>query len=187
MGSLGEVNLLEYMRSKTQVDVDTLDVDVAVRLGPFADCTSNQAEAYTELLNPRHATLLKKAAALSKELTKGFPGGPDFQEVTEDELAVEISMVSLGLLVLPHVKGSIHIMANPVYAYSTEKVVENGQRIALLCKKLEPNFDASRLVLKVACTWEGLQACRKLKERGVQTLATPVLACRRWFWPEKWA
>ena len=37
-------------------------------------------------------------------------------------------MVSLGLLVLPHVKGSIHIMANPVYAYSTEKVVENGQR-----------------------------------------------------------
>ena len=37
-------------------------------------------------------------------------------------------MVCLGLIVVPHVEGRIHIMANPVYAYSTEKVVENGQR-----------------------------------------------------------
>ena len=63
MGSLGDINLLEYLRSKTRVDVDSLDVDgnlpcfpfsrgygeadedlieVAVRLGLFEDCTSNQ-------------------------------------------------------------------------------------------------------------------------------------------------
>lgn len=53
---------------------------------------SKQAEAYTELLNPRHAQLLKKAAALGKELTKDFPGGRDFQNVTEVELAVEIAV-----------------------------------------------------------------------------------------------
>lgn len=27
MGSVSDVNLLDYLRSKTQVDVDTLDVD----------------------------------------------------------------------------------------------------------------------------------------------------------------
>lgn len=176
MGSLGDVNLLAYMRSKTQVDVDAVDVDIAARLGPFADCTSNQMDAYTELLNPRHAPLLKKAAALGKELTTGLLGGHDFKNVTEDELAVEIAMVSLGLLVLPHLEGKIHIMANPVYACSTEKVVENGQRIALLCKRFEPDFDTCRLVIKVASTWEGLQACRKLKVLGVQTLATTVFS-----------
>jgi transaldolase len=39
---------------------------------------------------------------------------------------------------------------------------------------LEPNFDLSRLVIKVPSTWEGLQACRKLKDLGINTLATTL-------------
>lgn len=50
----------------------------------------------------------------------------------------------------------------------------NGEGIARLFKRLEPNFDTSRLVLKVSCTWEGMQACLKLKDLGIQTLATTV-------------
>lgn len=48
--------------------------------------------------------------------------------------------------------------------------------IAHICKRLEPNFDISRLVLKVSCTWEGMQACLKLKDLGIQTLATTVFS-----------
>jgi transaldolase len=35
-------------------------------------------------------------------------------------------------------------------------------------------FDLSRLVMKVPATWEGLQACRQLRQEGIKTLATIV-------------
>ncbi|MCJ1404225.1 hypothetical protein MMC11_007450 [Xylographa trunciseda] len=172
MGSLSDtapsVNLLEYLRSKTQVDCDSLSIQVATDLGPFGDCTSNQADAYLELLNPRRAALLKTSAALGRQIQSEYP------DVPFEELAVEIAMISLSLTIAPLITGTIHVMANPTLSYSTTKIIENSQRLYSLCRRLEPAFDLSRLCIKVPSTWEGLQACRKLKFLGVKTLATTV-------------
>lgn len=46
--------------------------------------------------------------------------------------------------------------------------------ITSLCRRFEPSFDQSKLCIKVPSTWEGLQACRKLKSLGIQTLATTL-------------
>ncbi|KAL8752805.1 MAG: hypothetical protein Q9184_005620 [Pyrenodesmia sp. 2 TL-2023] len=162
------INCLDYLKSKTQVDVDSLDIRVSIELGPFVDCTSNQADAYQELLNPRHADLLKKAAALANEI-KGH-----YHSVNFEELAMELSMLSLATSIAPKITSAILIMVNPRYSYSTPKIIDNGQRLYRLCKFLEPSFDLSRLIIKVPGTWEGLQACRKLKTFNVKTLATTV-------------
>lgn len=37
-------------------------------------------------------------------------------------------MLNLALNVVPYIKGDIHVMANPLYSYSAEKIVDNGQR-----------------------------------------------------------
>jgi len=132
------------------------------------DCTSNQADAYLELLNPRRAALLKKSAALARQMQAEYP------DVTFEELAVEIAMISMSLTIAPLITGTLHVMANPTFSYSTTKIIENGQRLYSLCRRLEPAFDLSRLCIKVPATWEGLQACRKLKSLGVKTLATTL-------------
>ena len=46
--------------------------------------------------------------------------------------------------------------------------------MANLCQRISPSFDQSRLCIKVASTWEGLQACRKLSGLGIRTLATTL-------------
>ena len=46
--------------------------------------------------------------------------------------------------------------------------------IVNICRYLEPSFDLSRLCIKVVATWEGLQACMKLKGLGIKTLATTL-------------
>ncbi|KAI4182108.1 MAG: hypothetical protein LQ346_006651 [Caloplaca aetnensis] len=166
----GQINCLDYLKSKTQVDVDSLDIRVSIELGPFVDCTSNQADAYQELLNPRHADLLKKAAALANEI-KGH-----YHSVNFEELAMELSMLSLATSIAPKITGAILVMVNPRYSYSTAKIIDNGQRLYRLCKFLEPDFDLSRLIIKVPSTWEGMQACRKLKNFNVKTLATTVFS-----------
>lgn len=34
----------------------------------------------------------------------------------------------------------------------------------------------SRIIIKVPSTWEGMQACRKLKSLGIKTLATTLFS-----------
>lgn len=80
------LTLLEHLRTRSQVDSDTLDQEVVSSLAPFVDCTSNQAIAYLELAHTRHADLLKKALSFARELSSSYP------EVSEATLAVDIAV-----------------------------------------------------------------------------------------------
>ncbi|KAK5082948.1 hypothetical protein LTR05_006830 [Lithohypha guttulata] len=164
--------LLSELRAKTIVDCDTLDASVAESLGPFQDCTSNQAIAYFELLNTRHEDLIRQSADAAKKVSSKHPG------IKLEALAVEICMIKLGLLILPHLKGRMHIQVNPFDAYSTSRTVSAAQRIVDIFNHLSPNLNAKdRVCIKIPSTWEGLQACRTLeRDHGISTLATTLFA-----------
>ncbi|KGO74140.1 Aldolase-type TIM barrel [Penicillium italicum] len=163
-----EINLLQYLRSKTQVDVDSFDVDVSTVVPGCVDATSNQAEIYWEMIKPRHDDRVKEFLAFSTKVKSEFP------TVRLEELAFEVMAIRLAFLIIPNITGAVHVMANPCYSYHKEKIVETGQRLQKVCKLLDPTFDTNRLVMKVAATWEGLQACRELALCGIKTLATTV-------------
>ncbi|CRL19665.1 Transaldolase [Penicillium camemberti] len=82
--------------------------------------------------------------------------------------------IRLAFLIIPNITGAVHVMANPCYSYHMDKIVETGKRLHKICNLLDPAFDTNRLVMKVAATWEGLQACRELALCGIKTLATTV-------------
>ena len=83
-------------------------------------------------------------------------------------------MISLGLQIMPSLTGCIHIQVNPFDAYSTERTVLGAERIILLFRTLDPKIDVSRVCIKIPSTWEGLQACRILEAKGINTLATTL-------------
>lgn len=39
---------------------------------------------------------------------------------------------------------------------------------------LAPDLDPRRVCIKIPATWEGLQACRAVEEKGIATLATTM-------------
>jgi len=125
-----------------------------------------QWEAYAQLCESQNAPVLKKSVALARQLQG------DFVSVSVEELAVEIAMIKLSLRMIPFISGSIHVMCNPLYSWDTEKVFETGHRFHKITHILEPEFDLSRLIMKVPSTWEGMQASRRLKAEGIKTLAT---------------
>ncbi|KAJ5519850.1 hypothetical protein N7463_000303 [Penicillium fimorum] len=163
-----QVNLLAHLRSKTQVDLDTFDIDAARELGGCIDCTSNQYEYYTELAKSSRNELLDKSIKLAASIHG------QFLSVTFNELAVEIAAVYLAMEIVPMVDGNMHIMANPRYSYSKQRIIETGKRLHHLCKVIQPSFNTSRLVMKVPATWEGLQACRELTQCNIKVLATTL-------------
>lgn len=87
-------------------------------------------------------------------------------------------MIKLGLLILPHLNGRIHIQANPFDAYSTTRTVAGATRIIEIFNHLSPALNAKdRVCIKIPSTWEGLQACRILeRDHGISTLATTLFS-----------
>ena len=163
-------SLLERLRQRTLVDCDTLDASVPASLGPFEDCTSNQAIALLELSKPANGSVLHDASEHAKSFSERFT------EIPIELLAVEIATVILALRILPHIKGRIHIQTNPFDAYNTQRTIKDAERVIDLAQQLQSNVDTSRLVIKIPSTWEGLQACRQLEIKGIKTLATTLFA-----------
>ena len=160
-------SLLAQLRLKTNVDCDTLDPGVAQLLGPFVDCTSNQAIALAELLKPSNTTVIHDAI-------RDVRGkGTEFGELTAI-VAVEAAMVKLALRMMPHIHGNMHLQTNPFVAYNTPSTIAGARRLVKLVRTFDPEVDVSRIVIKIPSTWEGLQACRKLEAEGIKTLATTM-------------
>ncbi|KAH8599772.1 hypothetical protein B0O99DRAFT_610389 [Bisporella sp. PMI_857] len=158
--------LLQLLQTRTIVDCDTMDVECPKALGPFVDCTSNQAIAYFQLQKtPPDALKLKETLSLLRS-----------PEIPDAELAVEIAMVSLQLEISKYVTGFVHVQVNPYYSYSSSKIISNSHRIVKIFQTLDKTFDTKRICIKIPSTWEGLLACRTLEASSppIATLATTL-------------
>ncbi|KAJ5726087.1 uncharacterized protein N7483_007444 [Penicillium malachiteum] len=174
------VNALDYLRSKTQVDLDDLDVEVAKRgaMGrPFTDATSNQVFPHAfpllvlfQVQSPANAELVQRTLSITNKLHPIHPS------LTFEELAVEVAAVHLATRVLPYISGRVHVMANPCYSFDTPRIIEAGKRYHSLFRFFDTQCNLNRVVMKVPATWEGLQACKTLTTEGIQTLATTVFS-----------
>lgn len=85
--STAPVSLLDELRRHTKIDCDTLDPSVPQKLGPFEDCTSNQAIALAELSKEHNQSIVKDAARQATRFASGFP------TVSLESLAVEIAVL----------------------------------------------------------------------------------------------
>lgn len=108
------MNALKYLQSKTQIDLDSFDLEGKPYLtistyanmtpaarkggpdGPWTDATSNPAEVYTQIIEPKNADIVKEAITISRKIHA------EFSEVTEAELRVEVA-VRIFLIICPHI------------------------------------------------------------------------------------
>jgi transaldolase len=161
------VSQLEHLRAHSSIDCDTLDFTVAQALGPFVDCTSNQAIALAELAKPENADLIANASVIAKTL-------PNAQATIQNIGALTglVASCLLSARILPHLTGYVHTQTNPHFAYDTEATIAEARLIVDIYAALEPPVPKERVCIKIPATWEGLQACRRLETEGIHTLAT---------------
>ncbi|KIJ42019.1 hypothetical protein M422DRAFT_171761 [Sphaerobolus stellatus SS14] len=155
---------LDFLRKYSGIDCDTLDYNVARELGPFINCTSNQAIAYFEAIKPENHDIIIKAAELANDYD------PD-----EDKCiayGVKALMVLLSLRMLPYLTGSVLTQSTMRGAYDTDLTVKDALEIVEIYKRLSPGIDINRICIKIPSTYEGLEACQILKAKGINTLGT---------------
>ncbi|KAI0434456.1 transaldolase [Xylaria sp. FL1042] len=166
--------LLDLLRTLSLVDCDTLDVEVAKELGPFVDCTSNQAIAHNELAKTDAEGKLINHQLIVESIAYAKSRRDEFADVDVKEVAVEAMTVKLAHRIAPYRTGYSHVQTNPKYSLDKEKTLANARRFVAISKDLDPSFDVKKLCIKIPATWEGVQACKELENQGIAALATAI-------------
>ena len=149
------MNQLETLRQFTTVVADTGDFLQLAQFKP-QDATTNPSLILKAVQKPIYAPLLK-------ELVNNFRGRP--LDDVMDRL-----LVRFGCEILQTVPGRVSTEVDARLSFDTNATLTRGERIIELYQAEGVHID--RVLIKVAATWEGIQAAEKLEQRGIHTNLT---------------
>lgn len=156
--SLPGDHLTSLLASGTVVSADTTDVAALERLKP-QDTTTNPTMINASRNLPEYEALARESASTTSDVSSAMY-----------QLAVGV-----GLQLMSRVPGYVSTEVDARDSFDTEATVARALDIVKLYE--EKGIDAKkRLLLKVAGTWEGIQAAKQLEEMGYGTNVTLVFS-----------
>lgn len=149
------MNQLDALKQFTTVVADTGDFLQIAQFKP-RDATTNPSLILKAVQKPEYAPLL--AQTLAKFGTR------DLGEVMDRLL------VRFGCEILTHIPGRVSTEVDARLSFDAEATVARGQRIVELYQAEGVHID--RVLIKIASTWEGIQAAAQLERQGIHTNLT---------------
>mmetsp|Transcript_26344 Transcript_26344/g.67049 ORF Transcript_26344/g.67049 Transcript_26344/m.67049 type:complete len:367 (-) Transcript_26344:545-1645(-) len=151
-------NQLEALKSMSVVVADTGDVELVKKYKP-RDCTTNPS-LVLKAVQSGYSThdILQDHAGAKGKYPSHDPKRP-FAGVA-DALAV-----NLGAEMLKIVPGRVSTEVDAHLSYDTRATYDKALRLMELYSK--KGVDPKRIYIKIASTWEGIEACRKLQKQGI--------------------
>ncbi len=146
---------LEQLKQFTDVVADTGDIE-AIRLYKPLDATTNPSLVYKAAQMPQYQDLLTSAINASKSIANSA------QQLSAacDHLAVGI-----GLEILKIVPGRISTEVDARLSFDTKASIAKAHELISLYEK--GGADKSRVLIKLASTWEGIRAAEVLEKEGI--------------------
>ncbi len=149
------MNQLDTLKQFTTVVADTGDFKQMAAFKP-TDATTNPSLILKAVQKADYAPLLKDTVAK-------FKGRP------LDEIMDRL-LVRFGCEILDIIPGRVSTEVDARLSFDTEASFSRGVRIVELYQAQGIHVD--RVLIKVASTWEGIQAAAKLERRGIHTNLT---------------
>lgn len=148
---------LSALKQMTTVVADTGDID-AIRQFTPQDATTNPSLLLKASQDPKYAPLLDQARAWAQ--TQGGSDAEILANMT-DYLAVLI-----GTEITKIVPGYISTEVDARFSFDTEATLRKAHRLIELYDA--QGIDKERVLIKIASTWEGIQAARFLEKEGIR-------------------
>lgn len=150
------MNKLEQLKQMTTVVADTGDIDSISAYTP-TDATTNPSLLLKAAQQPQYEHLLSDAIAYAK-------GRSEVIESRTIDMMDKLS-VNFGAEILKIIPGRISTEVDARLSFSTSATVARAERLIALYE--QAGVDTSRILIKIASTWEGIQAARELEQRGI--------------------
>lgn len=149
-------NQLEALREMTTVVADTGDIEAIKKYQPV-DATTNPSLLLKAASLPHYKQIIDDAVAWAKLQSKDA----DQQLVdASDKLSVLIGKEISG-----SVPGRISTEVDARLSFDTEATIAKAERFVELYA--DEGIDKSRILIKIASTWEGIRAAEVLEQKGI--------------------
>ena len=160
---------LEQLAAVTTLSIDTGDLDVIAeyaKTGSITDATTNPLFVSQAGLSgdERYVAFVDAAVRYAKA---NADGDGAVLELAMDRLAVE-----LGLEIVKLVPGYVSTEVDIRESFNTAESLRRARRIIAMYEA--EGVDRSRVLVKLAGTWEGIQAARELEREGIRCNITLI-------------
>ena len=147
---------LDQLKAITTIVADTGDLTAIETFRPL-DATTNPSLITAASSLPENKQLIEDAYEQAK--SEGY---------TADlliERAIDILTVKLGVEILKLIDGRVSTEVDAALSYDTEATIEKAKELLALYKAY--GIDQNRILIKIASTWEGIQAAKALEAEGI--------------------
>ena len=149
------MNQLEALKQFTTVVADTGDFHQLAQFQP-RDATTNPSLILKAVQKPEYAPLMRATVA-------------QFKDRTLDEIMDRI-LVRFGCEILNTIPGRVSTEVDARLSFNTVATITRAERLIELYQAAGIHTD--RVLIKIAATWEGIEAARILEQRGIHTNLT---------------
>src|SRR5215510_14665249 len=150
------MTLLESLKQYTTVVADTGDID-AIRQHRPQDATTNPSLLYHAAQMPAYRHLVEEAVEQASEL------GGSHQDMAAE--FIDHLFVLFGSEILKVVPGRVSTEVAASLSFDTPGTVAKARKLISLYEKR--GVSRKRILIKIASTWEGIQAANELEKEGI--------------------
>lgn len=147
---------LDQLKTMTDIVADTGDIE-AIKLYQPLDATTNPSLLYKAAQLSQYQNILSESIAWAK------------QQVSDSENTINLAMdrfsVLIGCEILSIIPGKISTEVDARLSFDTEATIEKARSLIALYQS--EGIDKERVLIKIASTWEGIQAAKVLQKEGI--------------------
>src|ERR1700751_1138348 len=152
-----KLNQLEQLKKFTKVVADTADFESMKEFKP-QDATTNPSLVYAATQKEKYGHLL--AEVLKDRKNSGLTGAAQIEDICDHLL------VQFGADTLKVVPGRVSTETDARLSFNVEGSIKKARRLIELYK--EHKIPRERVLIKIASTWEGLNAAEQLQKEGIR-------------------
>src|SRR5215216_1212815 len=152
-----KLNQLEQIKKFTKVVADTADFESMKEFKP-QDATTNPSLVYAATQKEQYSHLLDEV--LKDRKNSGLSGHDQIEDICDHLL------VQFGTDILEIVPGRVSTETDARLSFDIQGSIEKARRLVELYK--ERGISRERVLIKVASTWEGINATEQLTKEGIR-------------------
>jgi transaldolase len=151
-----KLNQLEQIKKFTKVVADTADFESMKEFKP-QDATTNPSLVYAATQKEQYSHLLDEV--LKDRKKSGLSGHEQIEDICDHLL------VQFGTDILQIVPGRVSTETDARLSYDVEGSIKKARRLIKLYE--DRKIPRERVLIKIASTWEGLNAAEQLQKEGI--------------------
>lgn len=157
-------NVLEQLKKVTQVVADTGELSAIKTFQPV-DATTNPSLILKAAQSEEYQTLIDHTLNTLRD---------DYEGEALVDACSDYLTVNIGTEISKLIPGRISTEVDARLSFNTEATIEKAHKLIKLYA--DNRVSSDRVLIKVAATWEGIQAAKQLEQEGIQCNLTLIFS-----------